>query len=137
MSDEQHKAPDLTGTYDDVIGLEYVDVGPDRVVGRLAIHASHHMPFGIVHGGVYCSVVESLASVGASVWAGEQGFGGAVGLTNTTDFLRAIRKGTVTGVATPLHRGRRQQLWQVEITRDSDDKPVAVGRVRLQHVKTG
>ncbi|MPZ54782.1 MAG: hotdog fold thioesterase [Acidimicrobiia bacterium] len=134
MSDTP-QPPDITGTHDERVGLEYLEMGADKVIGRLQIEPHHHQPYGIVHGGVYCSIVESLASVGAAAWAGEHGYGGAVGLTNTTDFLRAISEGSVTATATPIHQGRSQQLWQVEVTRDSDGKPVAAGRVRLQHIK--
>jgi uncharacterized protein (TIGR00369 family) len=64
----------------------------------------------------------------------EQGMAGAVGLSNKTDFLRATTEGALVGRATPIHRGRTQQLWQVDVTRDSDGKLVAQGQVRLQNV---
>jgi uncharacterized protein (TIGR00369 family) len=86
-----------------------------------------------VHGGVYCSIVESLASVSAQVWLNENGEGHVVGVNNNTDFLRAISSGTVTAVSTPIHRGRRQQLWLITIT-DDDDRVVARGQVRLQNI---
>jgi acyl-coenzyme A thioesterase PaaI-like protein len=59
---------------------------------------------------------------------------GAVGLTNKTDFIRATSDGVLIGKATPIHRGRTQQLWQVDITRESDGKLAAQGQVRLQNV---
>jgi 1,4-dihydroxy-2-naphthoyl-CoA hydrolase len=86
-----------------------------------------------VHGGVYCSIVESMASVSAHVWLSENGGGNVVGVNNNTDFLRAISSGTITAVSTPLHRGRRQQLWLVTIT-DENDRVVARGQVRLQNL---
>jgi uncharacterized protein (TIGR00369 family) len=89
---------------------------------------------GIVHGGVYCSMVESLASVAAYTWIAANGGGSVVGVNNNTDFLRAISSGTVYGTALPIHRGRRQQLWQVSIV-DSDDRLVARGQVRLQNLE--
>jgi acyl-coenzyme A thioesterase PaaI-like protein len=64
----------------------------------------------------------------------EQGLGGAVGLSNKTDFLRATTEGVLVGKATPIHRGRTQQLWQVDVTRESDGKLGAQGQVRLQNV---
>ena len=54
-------------------------------------------------------------------------------MSNQTDFLRAVRDGELTAVGTPVHRGRSQQLWQVEIT-DADDRLVARGQVRLQNL---
>jgi 1,4-dihydroxy-2-naphthoyl-CoA hydrolase len=115
-----------------LIGLELVEAGPDRVVLRWEVRPQLHQPYGIQHGGVYCTAVETAASFGAAYWFGERGQ--VVGVSNSTDFLRAVREGTVTAVATPLHRGRLQQLWQVEI-RDDADRLVARGQVRLQNIE--
>jgi uncharacterized protein (TIGR00369 family) len=85
-----------------------------------------------VHGGVYTTAVESAASVGAS--SAVHGAGQvAVGLTNTTHFLRSVSTGRVNVEATPLSQGRTQQLWRVDIT-DEAGKLVAHGEVRLQNV---
>jgi 1,4-dihydroxy-2-naphthoyl-CoA hydrolase len=82
---------------------------------------------------VWCSVVETVASIaGALRVAGEGRL--TVGVSNITDFLRSHREGRVDAVATPIHVGRLQQLWQVELTRASDGKPVARGQVRLQNI---
>lgn len=114
--------------------IEIVESSPDRVVGEIQIAEHHHQPYGIVHGGVYCTLVETLASTGAALWALDQGMVGCVGVHNATDFVRSVREGVVVGVATPIHRGRTQQLWLVEITRRGDGKLVARGEVRLQNV---
>ena len=81
----------------------------------------------------YCSIVESLASLSAYLWLSQNGGGNVVGVNNNTDFLRAISSGTVSAVSTPIHRGRRQQLWLVTIT-DDRDRVVARGQVRLQNL---
>ena len=87
-----------------------------------------------MHGGVYCAIVESVASVSAATWLQAKGAGSnVVGVNNNTDFLRAITAGMVTAVSTPIHRGRRQQIWLIEIT-DTNDKMVARGQVRLQNL---
>ena len=101
------------------------------MVIRWLVRPELHQPFGIQHGGVYCSVVETAASVGGSLWLGDRGQ--VVGVSNQTDFLRAVREGELTAVGTPVHRGRSQQLWQVEIT-DGDGRLVARGQVRLQNL---
>ena len=88
---------------------------------------------GIVHGGVWCSMVESLASVSAYVWLSANGGGNVVGVNNNTDFLRAVTGGKAYGAAEPVHRGRRQQLWLVTI-RDDRDRLIARGHVRLQNL---
>jgi 1,4-dihydroxy-2-naphthoyl-CoA hydrolase len=119
--------------FDNELGLTYVEVTPDGGRAQLHIHDKLLQPWGIVHGGVYCSIIEGLASISAHVWLSANGGGTVVGVNNNTDFLRAISSGTVTAVSTPLHRGRRQQLWLITIT-DEKDRPVARGQVRLQNI---
>lgn len=121
-------------TYVGLTGIELTDASPDHCEGRLEIKPDHHQPYGVVHGGVHCTLVETLASTGAALWAMEQGMGGAVGLSNKTDFIKATTDGVLIGKATPIHRGRTQQLWQVDVTRESDGKLIAQGQVRLQNV---
>ena len=89
-------------------------------------------PAGLVHGGIYCTIVETAASIGAAVWLGERGQ--VVGVANHTDFIRAVREGELKAVATPIHRGRSQQLWLVEI-HDEQQRLVARGEVRLQNLE--
>jgi uncharacterized protein (TIGR00369 family) len=123
--------PDLTAGLAGLLGFAFVELGPDRVVLRWTVRPELHQPYGIQHGGVYCAAVETAASVGAALWLGERGQ--VVGVSNQTDFLRAVREGTLTAVATPLHRGRLQQLWLVEIT-DEAGRAAARGQVRLQNL---
>jgi 1,4-dihydroxy-2-naphthoyl-CoA hydrolase len=121
--------------FDKEMGLVFTEISPDRTQAQLDVQPKLLQPMGIVHGGVYCSMVESLASVAAYTWLSVNGGGSVVGVNNNTDFLRAIRSGTVYGAATPVHRGRRQQLWIVTIS-DTDDRLVARGQVRLQNLET-
>lgn len=115
-------------------GLHLTEASADHAAGRIDIADYHQQPYGVVHGGVYCMMVETLASTGAALWAMENGMAGAVGLSNKTDFIRATTSGAIVGEARPIHRGRTQQLWQVEVTRESDGKLIAQGQVRLQNV---
>ena len=124
---------DFEGGFDKELGLTYLEVSPDGARAQLEIHDELLQPGGIVHGGVYCSVVESLASLSGVAWLSEHGGGTVVGVNNNTDFLRAISSGTVHAASEPLHRGRRQQLWLVTI-RDENDRVVARGQVRLQNL---
>jgi len=89
----------------------------------------HQQAYGIVHGGVHCGVIETLASVGAALVAHPRGQR-VVGLENSTSFIRAVRAGTLRGVARPVTRGRSSQLWEAWI-RDEKEQFVAQGRVRL------
>ena len=123
----------LGGGFDSEIGLEFLELTPDGGTARLEINDKLLQPWGIVHGGVYCAIIESLASVSGQVWLTENGGGNVVGVNNNTDFLRAISSGTVTAISTPIHRGRRQQLWLITIT-DDKERVVARGQVRLQNL---
>jgi 1,4-dihydroxy-2-naphthoyl-CoA hydrolase len=114
-------------------GLQIEELTSTRVVGHIELSAEHHTPWGIVHGGVYATAVESAASLGASAAVEDRGMV-AVGLTNTTHFLRSLTSGRVTVTARPLHQGRTQQLWQVEIN-DQSGRLVAQGELRLQNVE--
>lgn len=116
---------------DALLGFQYVELTPDRVVVTWELTPDHHQPFGIAHGGVYCAAIESAASMGAACWLGDRGK--VVGVANQTDFLRAVGEGRLTAVASPVHRGRSQQLWGVEIT-DERQRLVARGQVRLQNL---
>ena len=118
---------------DAALGFTISRAEPDEVVGSFTIGPQHSQPYGIVHGGVYCSVIETAASVGGAVWFGERG--NVVGVSNHTNFLRATREGVLTVRATPVQRGRTQQLWTVEV-RDAQDRLVAKGDVRLANLAT-
>ena len=114
-------------------GLELAEVTGTRVSGSIEVGPQHHTPWGVVHGGVYCAVVESAASVGASTAVADRGQF-SVGVSNSTDFLRPMKEGRVEVIAEPVMQGQSQQLWQVIITRAEDGKEVARGQVRLQNV---
>jgi uncharacterized protein (TIGR00369 family) len=113
-------------------GLIVEEVTASRVTGHLDLGPQHHTPWGIVHGGVYTTAIESAASIGASSAVRDQGLV-AVGLTNTTHFLRSLTAGRVTVEAVALSQGRTQQLWRVDIT-DEPGRLIAHGEVRLQNV---
>ncbi|WP_440712997.1 PaaI family thioesterase [Gordonia sp. FQ] len=120
---------------DGLLGLQISEASRDGVRATLEIRPDHHQPFGIVNGGVYCAVAESTASISGYCWLQETGMGGAaVGANNSTDFLRSISEGTLHISTTPIHRGRRQQLWQVDMT-DGDGRLLAQSRVRLQNIE--
>lgn len=124
----------LSRGFDHLVGVVIEEATPDHCVLSLEIDERHHQPYGIVHGGIYCTLVETAASVGGAVHAIEHGIPGAVGVSNTTDFFRSHRTGKIRAVATPIHQGRSQQVWVVEITRDIDGALLARGQVRLHNL---
>lgn len=113
-------------------GLVIDEVSGTRVRGHLDLGPVHHTPWGVVHGGVYATAVESAASIGASAAVADRGQY-AVGLHNATDLLRASSAGHATVLAEPIHQGRTQQLWLVTISSDQG-KQLARGQLRLQNV---
>lgn len=126
---------DLTtasGPFGEYLGLTLKSADGDEVVGTWSAEPRLHQPFGILHGGVHCAVVESLASIGGALWYGDRGQ--VVGVNNSTDFYRAVSEGPLVSTARPVHRGRSQQVWVVE-TRDEAQRLVARGQVRLQNLE--
>ncbi len=122
---------DMLGPFATWLGLTLTSADGDEVTATWTAEPRHHQPHGIVHGGVHCSVVETLASIGGALWFGDRGR--VVGVSNSTDFYRAVSGGELTSVATPLHRGRSQQVWVVQ-THDRTGRLVSRGQVRLQNL---
>jgi uncharacterized protein (TIGR00369 family) len=126
----------MTSEFMQLLEIAFDERGPTRVTGSIAADARHHQPWGLIHGGLYMTAIESFATTGAFEAIKDQGMQ-AVGVSNHTDFVRPHRSGRLDVVATPIHQGRTQQLWQVEIRRPDDGKLVARGQVRLQNVPGG
>jgi 1,4-dihydroxy-2-naphthoyl-CoA hydrolase len=112
--------------------LRYTAASGDEVRCEFDVVDEHLQPFGLVHGGVFCGVIETLTSIGATMHVRPLGQE-AVGLENTTSFIRAVRSGTLRAVAKPISRGRTNQLWEAWI-HDDRDRLVSQGRVRLQNI---
>jgi 1,4-dihydroxy-2-naphthoyl-CoA hydrolase len=111
------------------IGIEIVEAGRDRVVARMPVGPKVHQPFGLLHGGASVALAETVASTGA--WMNvDQERERVVGLEINANHLRAKRDGVVTAVATPVHVGRKTQVWEVRIT-DEAGKAVCVSRCTL------
>jgi 1,4-dihydroxy-2-naphthoyl-CoA hydrolase len=122
-----HPEPARSGWFGQ-IGLEILRASPSEVLAEWTIGERHLQPHGIVHGGVYASVVESCCSIGAVLAAppGKQ----VVGVENHTSFLRPVRGGRLRARATPLHAGRQAQLWECAIS-DEGERLIATGRLRV------
>ena len=120
------------GAFARAAGFVLDDLTGSRVSGHIDLSADHHTPWGIVHGGVYASAIESAASIGASAAVRDAGMV-AVGITNTTHFLRSVTEGRAQVEAFVINQGRTQQLWRVDIT-DDHGRLLAHGEVRLQNI---
>jgi len=123
------------GGFEVALGLTFTRVTSDEIECEVPVGRHLTQPYGLVHGGVHAAIIETLASVGAALFALPKGQT-AVGLENTTSFLRAVRSGKLVGIARPLHRGHTTQVWEVEV-RGDDGKLAATGRVRMLCLEAG
>ena len=126
---------DLRSGFNRTMELTFVRVTTEEVVARVPIGHQHLQPYGLVHGGVYAGIIETVCSTGAAINALARGQS-TVGLDNNTSFLRAVRSGTLTVTAVPLVRGRRSHVWEAKVT-DDDGRVAAAGRVRLLCLEPG
>lgn len=114
---------------DSLFGYSELLHGDGEVRARIPVRPELLQPFGLVHGGLYASVAETLASIGTYIGVHEEGKQ-AMGLSNSTSFLRPITSGHVNAHARAFHRGRTTWLWDVEI-RDDEDRLCAVTRMTI------
>jgi uncharacterized protein (TIGR00369 family) len=113
----------------DLIGLEYLDVGPEEVRARLEVNDGVRQPVGLVHGGVFASMAESMCS--AATWLNVKDEGmAAMGQSNSATFIRPITEGHVHATARPRHQGRTTWVWDVEIT-DNEGRLCALVRMTV------
>ena len=107
------------------MGIEILEVGPDRVVGRMPVEGNTQ-PYGLLHGGASCVLAEGLGSYAAAVHAHPDGI--ALGLELNASHHRAVSSGWVTGTCVPLHRGRTVATYEIVI-RDEQDRPTCTARL--------
>lgn len=123
------------GGFNEALDLRFVRASTEEIVAQVKVREDHHQPYGLVHGGVYASMIETVCSTGAALFAMPKGQT-TVGLENTSSFLRATRSGTLTATATPVHTGNRSQVWRAQIT-DDEGRVVSTGQVRLMCLEPG
>ncbi|HWK18760.1 MAG TPA: PaaI family thioesterase [Solirubrobacteraceae bacterium] len=115
--------------FDGLYGLEILEMSETEVRGRVEVRDELKQPAGLVHGGVYASIAESLASLGTAFHVFADGRV-AMGLANQTSFMRPITTGTVHALARRLHAGRTTWVWDVEI-RDDEGRLCVVTRMTV------
>jgi 1,4-dihydroxy-2-naphthoyl-CoA hydrolase len=119
----------LEETLDSHLGFEYFDIKEDSARGSVAVTNRVRQPYGLVHGGVYAALAESLASIATAAAVWDDG-NIAVGLSNATNFMRPATEGTVHAQATRRHRGRTTWIWDVDMT-DDEGRLCATTRVTM------
>jgi 1,4-dihydroxy-2-naphthoyl-CoA hydrolase len=108
---------DIPAGFADEIGVEWIDFDPEGAHARIEVEPRHLQPGGVVHGGVYASLAESITSA-ATYLAVQEGGEVAFGMANNTSFLRVISEGHVNALARARQRGRTTWVWDVELTDD-------------------
>ncbi|MFC4585611.1 PaaI family thioesterase [Sphaerisporangium corydalis] len=116
---------DLKGTLLQAMGIEFLEVGAERVVARMPVEGNTQ-PYGLLHGGASCVLAETIGSTGAAVHAGPGRF--AVGVEINATHHRSVTSGFVTGVATRVHGGRSLATYEIEIT-DDEGRRVCTSRL--------
>lgn len=116
-------------TLNDVLGINVGAYDEERVEGSFEVTDAVRQPFGIVHGGAYAAIAETLASLATYMAVYEDG-SMAVGQSNDTNFLRPVSEGTIRAVGTRRHRGRTSWIWDVEC-RDDEGRTCALSRVTI------
>ena len=123
------------GGFNTSLGLRFVEATLERVAARIDIDDRHLQPYGLVHGGVYAGMLETLCSAGSFLHVFSERKS-TVGLENTTAFLRAVRSGTLLCTAEPVALGRRTHVWEGKVL-DDRGRLAAAGRVRLLILEAG
>src|SRR3954447_2332680 len=117
MAEPQPRVNEPAPGFDGHLGVEYLRMDGEEVRAQVPVAPHLLQPFGLVHGGVYATMAESMASLGTFIGAGEGKF--VAGMSNSTPFLRPITRGPIHALAKPLHSGRTTWVWDVEITDDA------------------
>lgn len=100
------------------LGIEFVSIKKDELIATMPVDERTKQPFGILHGGANVALAETLASIGGWLNCDDQN-PNVVGLEINANHLRAVNKGYVTGIATPIHRGKRTQVWEIKINNEA------------------
>ena len=129
MSDPPAFTVPLEESLDGTLGFEVLEVSPEAARSRAPVSNRIKQPFGLVHGGVYAAMAESLASLATSRAVYEDG-NIAVGLSNHTSFMRPVLEGYVNASARRVHRGSTTWIWEVELSDDAG-RLCALSRVTM------
>ncbi|HET7844187.1 MAG TPA: hotdog fold thioesterase [Xanthomonadales bacterium] len=117
------------GTLNEALGIRFSEIGDDFLAGTMPVDARTVQPWGLLHGGANVALAETLGSF-AGWLALAPGEGRTVGIEINANHLRAVREGTVTGTARPLHLGRSTQVWEIRIV-DPEGRLACVSRITL------
>lgn len=127
------QAPELQplgkNTIAEQIGIEFTEIGPDFLKGRMPVDHRTHQPYGLLHGGASCVLAETLGSVASALVIDQSKFI-CVGLEINANHIRSVREGFVTGTAIPIHIGATTHVWDIRI-QDEKGKLVCISRLTV------
>ncbi len=118
------------------IGFEFLEIGEGFLSGRIPVDHRTTQPFGILHGGASCVLAETLGSVAAWMTINPETHR-AVGLEINVNHIRAVTNGYVIGKCSPLHIGRRTQVWQIDMSEEATGKRTAISRITMAVIEQG
>lgn len=129
----EHLQPMSKNTLSETLGMQFTEVGENYIKATMPVDHRTHQPYGLLHGGASVALAETLGSVGAALTVDPDKFI-CVGMEINANHLRSVRSGTVTGTATPLHRGSSSQVWEIKI-HDDHGKLVCISRLTVAVLK--
>jgi 1,4-dihydroxy-2-naphthoyl-CoA hydrolase len=132
LSPEQLQ-PMSKNTLSETLGMQFTEVGENYLKATMPVDYRTHQPYGLLHGGASVALAETLGSVGAALTLDPDKFI-CVGMEINANHLRSVRSGTVTGTATPIHRGASSQVWEIKI-HDDHGKLTCISRLTVAILK--
>lgn len=116
------------------LGIEFTELGPDFLSGRMPVDGRTHQPYGLLHGGASCALAETLGSVAGGL-AVDREVARVVGLEINANHIKAVSRGFVVGTARPLHIGKTTHVWEIRITTEETGALVCISRLTLAVVR--
>lgn len=111
------------------LGIEIIELGSDYIIGKMPVDQRTHQPLGMLHGGASVALAETLGSI-ASTLTVNQKLQYCVGLEINANHIKSVRSGYVYGKASPVHIGKKTQVWEIRINND-DDQLVCISRITM------
>ncbi len=111
------------------LGIEFTEVGEDYLVAKMPVDRRTHQPMGLLHGGASVALAETLGSVAATLTV-DPSLQHCVGLEINANHIKSVRSGFVYGKTTPVHIGKKTQVWEIRIT-DDQHQLICISRITL------
>lgn len=111
------------------LGIEFTEIGSDYIEATMPVDHRTKQPIGLLHGGAYVVLAETLGSVASSLTIDTEKYA-CVGLEINANHLKSVREGSVRGIAKPIHLGKSTQVWEIKIF-NAGDKLCCISRITM------